>query len=140
MNLCTQLILALLDVEDPNDKKTIMSTLIKEIGIKNLKNKLVDIFKYKIGGSERKLRVYYAQKKCDHFNVESITRDNMCEKDQYCEFDHLIPFDKEIIHSGFNICMILLQMKEMYPDEEDLKNFVFDMKNNLEYYITKYNL
>jgi hypothetical protein len=61
-------------------------------------------------------------------------RDNMCEKDEYCEFDNLIPFDKDIIISGFNSFMILLEMKAMFPDEETLKNFEFDIQKNLEYY------
>jgi hypothetical protein len=50
----------MLDVDDPENKENIMKNMIEEINIKNLKKKIIDIYRYKIGGSDRKLRVYYS--------------------------------------------------------------------------------
>lgn len=47
----------------------------------------------------------------------------MCEQDEFCEYGHMIPFDKEIILSGFNIFTLLLQLKEILPENVELKNF-----------------
>lgn len=62
----------------------IMNEMIPEISLYNLKKKMVDIYLYKIGGNERKLRIYYADKKCDHWRTHDFARLNMCEKDEYC--------------------------------------------------------
>ena len=70
-----------------------MEVLVQEINLKNLKQKLVDVFKYKIGGSQRKLRIYYNNKNCSHYKLSTLVRNNMCEKDEFCEFGHMIPFD-----------------------------------------------
>ena len=53
----------------------------------------------------------------------------MCEKDEFCEFGHLIKFDKQIILAGFNIFIFLYTFKEVDPDYEYLVDFDSQFKN-----------
>ena len=56
----------------------------------------------------------------------------MCEKDEFCEYGHLIEFDKQIITAGFNMFMFLYQFKEADPSHPDLLNFDLKLeKDNL---------
>ena len=57
----------------------------------------------------------------------------MCEKDEFCEFGHLILYDKEIIAAGFNIFIFLNNFKEVYPTYEPLRNFDSEFKNEEVY-------
>lgn len=57
----------------------------------------------------------------------------MCEQNEYCEFGHLIKYDKEIIASGFNIFLFLYQYKEVDPDCEQLSDFDYHFKNETTY-------
>lgn len=57
----------------------------------------------------------------------------MCEQNEYCEFGHLIKFDKDIITSGFNIFLFLFQYKEVNPDCLDLNDFDYRFKNENTY-------
>jgi hypothetical protein len=57
----------------------------------------------------------------------------MCEKGEYCQFGHLIKFDKEIIMGGFNIFIFLYGFKEVDPGYEYLQNFDSEFKNEAIY-------
>ena len=110
-------------------KKKLYKSLFEQVKYENLKNKMIDIFKYKIGATEKSLKVYYSNLECDHYKLKSLTRENLCEKDEFCEFKYYISFDKYIIKAGFNIFIYLLQLKEHFPKEEKLQNFCFNPKN-----------
>lgn len=43
-------------------KFSILKEMVPEISLSNLKNKMVDIFHYKIGGDAKKERIYYSNK------------------------------------------------------------------------------
>jgi hypothetical protein len=49
MKQCTDLILALAESVDVEFKKDILMEIVPEINVKNLKNKMVEIFHFKIG-------------------------------------------------------------------------------------------
>lgn len=90
--------------------------MVPEICVENLKDKMLEIFHFKIGIDQKKQRVYYSNKKCYHYRENSlIKRSNLCEKDEFCEYGHLIRFDKLIIAAGFNIFIFLYNYKEVDP-------------------------
>jgi len=133
----TILLLALVDVEDPALQQEIIENMIGEIDLKNLKGILVDIFKYKIGGNQERLRYYFQGKVCDHAKYNSLVRVNYCEEDEFCEKGFLLPFDKQTIASGFNIFVLLMRVKEIKPAHKDLADFEFDIQKSLKFYNKK---
>ncbi len=62
MFLCSKLLLAMVESVDINFKWSIMSEMVPELSLNHLKKKMVDVFLYKIGGDEKKLRIYYSDK------------------------------------------------------------------------------
>ena len=50
-------------------------------------------------------------------------RDLQCVENTYCEYGYFIPVDKEIVQSGFNLFILLLKVKNLYPEHEALKKF-----------------
>jgi hypothetical protein len=67
-----------------------------------------------------------------------LKKKNMCEKDEYCEFGHLIEFDKSIIAAGFNIFIFLYNFKVVHPNYEYLQNFDSDFRNEAIYQFKKH--
>jgi hypothetical protein len=134
MKQCTDLIRALAESVDPQFRAQILSEMVPEINVKNLKNKMVEVFHFKVGISPEKQRIYYANKKCKHYRENTLTqRKNMCEKDEYCQFGDLIKFDKSIILAGFNIFIFLYNFKEVMPGYEYMQNFDSEFKNESIY-------
>ena len=68
-----------------------------------------------------------------HYKENGNVRLNMCEKDEFCEFGHMIAFDKSIITAGFNIFIFLYTFKEVLPYHKDLKDCDFELKNDEQY-------
>lgn len=64
MGKCTNLIRALSESIDIDFKSQILAEMVPEINVKNLKNKMVEIFHYKIGTNPEKQRIYYSNKVC----------------------------------------------------------------------------
>lgn len=62
MKSCTDLILALSESVDLEFRRDIIMEMVPEINVKNLKNKMVEIFHFKIGVDPEKQRVYYSNK------------------------------------------------------------------------------
>ena len=62
MKQCTDLLLALSESVDLRFRREIMLEMVPEINIKNLKNKMVEIFHFKIGVDQDKQRIYYSNK------------------------------------------------------------------------------
>jgi hypothetical protein len=58
----TDLIRALAESVDPEFRAHILSEMVPEINVKNLKNKMVEVFHFKVGASPEKQRTYYANK------------------------------------------------------------------------------
>ena len=56
------MLLVITNNDNYNTKRRIIEVIIEEINIKDMKLKIVDIYKYKIGGTEEKLRNYYQNK------------------------------------------------------------------------------
>jgi hypothetical protein len=56
-----------------------------KIRIKNLINKMRDIFVFKIGGNKRSERIFYQDKECEHYLRNSLLSVNQCSKDEFCE-------------------------------------------------------
>jgi len=54
MKQCTDLILALSESIDTEFRLNILTEMVPEINVKNLKNKMVEIFHYKIGADSKK--------------------------------------------------------------------------------------
>jgi hypothetical protein len=73
MKSCTDLILALSESVDLEFRRDIIMEMVPEINVKNLKNKMVEIFHFKIGVDPEKQRVYYSNKVSNlrfNFSVE----------------------------------------------------------------------
>lgn len=80
MKQCTDLIRELTESVDAEFRLNILREMVPEINVKNLKNKMVEIFHFKIGEDPSRQRIYYSSKKCKHYRENSITkRVNMCE-------------------------------------------------------------
>ena len=62
MKQCTDLLLALSESVDLSFRREIMLEMVPEINVKNLKNKMVEIFHFKIGVDQDKQRIYYSNK------------------------------------------------------------------------------
>jgi hypothetical protein len=71
MKQCTDLIRALAESVDPQFRAQILSEMVPEINVKNLKNKMVEVFHFKVGISPEKQRIYYANKV--KFNLSTYT-------------------------------------------------------------------
>ena len=53
-----QLLRALSENQDLDLKKEVLTEVAFEVKIRHLKNRMVEIFQYKIGGDDRKLHIY----------------------------------------------------------------------------------
>ena len=54
----------------------------------------------------------------------------MCEKDEFCQYGHLLKVDKEIILSGFNIFTFLYNFKDSVKDSSLVKDCDFTQNND----------
>lgn len=54
--------MALSESVDLSFRREIMLEMVPEINVKNLKNKMVEIFHFKIGVDQDKQRIYYSNK------------------------------------------------------------------------------
>lgn len=50
-----------------------------------------------------------------------------CIENEFCEFGHLIPRDKQTIQTGFNINQILMLLQKVTPDHPKLVCFRRDV-------------
>jgi len=114
MSRTLRLIRAILDLpcNDESLRVQVMKDVAEQIKFQNLKSKLIDIFKFKIGGTPHRDYVYRTSKMCLH--TDTIMNDvggddwrarnvKFCEKGEYCFFDHLLPLDHLTIKCAFNI-------------------------------------
>ena len=67
LNGCTNTLLAIVDIKDPERAKEIHEIILAEIDVENLRNKMVDIYLYKIGGSPEKKKIYELDIFCNHY-------------------------------------------------------------------------
>lgn len=63
----------------------------------NLRDKMVEIYLFKIGGSPEKQKVYEFNLMCTHFNDKIKEGVSHCIENEYCQYGHMIPRDKETI-------------------------------------------
>lgn len=127
------MLIAILDTDCEEMKKELLTVMCVKVRIKNLLNKMRDIFVFKIGGNERTERIYYQDKECDHHKRNLDLNVNQCTEDEFCEYRHLIPFDKLVIDTGFNIFMLLMEMQRYLPEEKDLDILQMNTKAISEY-------
>jgi hypothetical protein len=59
---CTDLILALSESVDLDFRYELLNEMVPEINVKNLKNKMAEIFHFKVGVDPEKQRIYYSNK------------------------------------------------------------------------------
>eukprot|EP00347_Sterkiella_histriomuscorum_P002968 403366109 len=133
---CTKLLIALIETDDRDFKKAQLNEIATQIKIKNLKDKMVEIFTYKIGGDQKKQRIYTSNKKCTHFdenNPKFSQTINICVKNEFCQFGHLITFDKKIISAGFNLFIFLQAFKEALPLHQEIQDCDFMIKKEKKY-------
>lgn len=98
LHSCSQVLLAITDIKHEEIAKKTHMLILAEIDIQNLINKMVDIYIYKIGGSEEKKRIYDFDIKCSHFNDKDPSdKESRCIEDEFCQFGHFIPRDKNVI-------------------------------------------
>ena len=92
--------------------KAVEADLVKfvssSINKQNLRNKLIDIYKFKLGGTEHKQMVYMTRKMCTHAVSKRKMRPSKCELNEYCFFEHLVPMDFVTLACGEDIFKILL--------------------------------
>jgi hypothetical protein len=103
LNVCSNILLAIIDIKDPAEAAKIHPIILEEIDVMNLRNKMVDIYLYKIGGSAEKQRVYEFNLMCTHFNDKIKEGASHCLEHEFCQYGYMIPRDKETIQTGFNI-------------------------------------
>jgi hypothetical protein len=68
LNSCSNILLAIVDIKDKEKAKEIHHIILNEIDVQNLRDKMVDIYLFKIGGSDEKKRVYEYDIICNHYN------------------------------------------------------------------------
>ena len=62
----SQVLLAICDIKDADQAKETHAIILEQLNIDNLIKKMVDIFVYKIGGNEKKMRIYDYDIQCKH--------------------------------------------------------------------------
>jgi hypothetical protein len=67
---------------------------LDEIDVQNLRDKMVDIYLFKIGGSDEKKRIYEYDIMCNHFNKPVKEDEENCIENEFCRQGHMIPRDK----------------------------------------------
>lgn len=67
---CSQLLLAICDIKDPEMAKRTHSIMLDELNIENMVKKMTDIYIYKIGGDPNRKKIYEFNKQCTHFKEE----------------------------------------------------------------------
>ena len=131
LHSCSQVLLAITDIKHEEIAKKTHMLILAEIDIQNLINKMVDIYIYKIGGSEEKKRIYDFDIKCSHFNDKDPSdKESRCIEDEFCQFGHFIPRDKNVIQTGFNIYQILQLLNNTCGDDPRMECF---KRNELKY-------
>lgn len=68
LNSCSNILLAIVDIKCKHNARKIHEIILNEIDVQNLKDKMVDIYLFKIGGSEDKKRIYEYDICCNHYN------------------------------------------------------------------------
>lgn len=127
---CSQVLLAIVDIKERETALACHEIVLQEIDTQNLVNKMVDIYIYKIGGSEAMKKVYQYEIMCTHWKEKAKQRGEQgthCIEDEFCEFGHMIPRDKKTIQTGFNIYQILMILQKFQPDHPKLKCFERDI-------------
>jgi hypothetical protein len=99
---------------------------LNEVNIPNLFHLMIDVFVFKIGGSDEKRRIYDFNIACDHY-IGGLT--TLCIEDEFCQYDHLVPRDLNTIQTGFNAYKILTILFKTHPDHPSLAEFHQDMSN-----------
>jgi len=96
---CSQVLLAIVDIKDPEKAKLTHEIVLNEIDLASLIKTMVDIFVYKIGGSPEKERIYKFNIQCKHYKDTEKGNDggSHCIENEFCEHGFLIPRDKNTI-------------------------------------------
>lgn len=103
LGACSNILLAIIDIKDPVEAAKIHAIILGEIDVMNLRNKMVEIYLYKIGGSAEKRRIYEFNLMCTHYNEKVQEGASHCLENEFCQYGYMIPRDKETIQTGFSI-------------------------------------
>lgn len=90
---------------------------------------MVDIYVFKIGGTEEKKNIYQLNKVCNHWRPPSQggDPDNIhCVENEFCKDGFLIPRDQNTIQAAFNFYQVLQILDASIPDHPSLKRFKRD--------------
>jgi len=141
LGACSNILLAIIDIKDPVEAAKIHAIVLGEIDVMNLRRKMVDIYLYKIGGSAEKRRIYEFNLMCTHFNEKIQEGAAHCLENEFCQYGHMIPRDKETIQTGFSIFQVLTILRSTCPEHpklqclnRDLRKYDYLWKDYDDYY------
>ena len=98
------MLLAIVDIKNPETAKRVHRVILAELDISNLVRLYVEIWAYRIGGTEEMKYIYEYDKCCgDHPSKRGFA----CIKEEHCEKGYLLNADRATIEAGFNLYQAL---------------------------------
>lgn len=106
--MVTHFLMRLMTHPNPKIQQEIASLIVKFLNKQNLRNKLIDIFKSRIGGTPHREKIFKTRAFCNHTKPGICkTRRNYCQKNEHCFYEHLIPMDQITIHIAEDLFQII---------------------------------
>ena len=101
LNTVLLFLVRLISHKDWETQVQLVSYIVKFLNKQNLRNKLLDIFKAKVGGTPHRERIYKTRAFCKHvadgsavnLSHEILNIRKRCQYNEYCFHEHLVPFD-----------------------------------------------
>ena len=89
----------------------------KHLSLDSLRIKLIDIFKFKIGGTPHREAVFKARKMCNHCDgiMHGVFTNAICTRDEYCFFEYLVPFDLITIECAQTAFELIFSLNQVLP-------------------------
>ena len=122
---------------DKDIQTEIASLIVKFLNKQNLRNKLLDIFKAKIGGTAHREKIFKTRAYCTHATDEVQMKRTNCQFNEHCFYENLVPFDQLTIDCAEDLFMILYILNKKLPKYK-LDEIKFD--HNVTGYFFQQNL
>lgn len=99
---------------DQDLAKNVCLLMIRHINKENLRNKMVDIFKFRLGGTPALATIFKTERMCEHFSSDRYG----CQKNMICSAFNLLPMDLLLIDTTHDLFLVVQTFNELLPLEE----------------------
>ena len=122
MHKCSQVLLAIVDIKDPETAAKTHRVILAEMDIRRLIRLCTDIFINRVGGTPELRHAWAYDLRCTHANEKG----SGCIEGEYCAKGHLLPADFDTVATGFNLYQVLQKLQASHPEDEQLAPFKRD--------------